>query len=89
MDKIYVQSRHAFLDALGALGANRKAAVLVGAQAVYLHAGETTVAVAPYTTDGDILLDRIALLAELRIEDAMKPMAHAPHGRSVASKEPW
>jgi hypothetical protein len=31
--------------------------VLVGAQAVYIHAGEADVAVAPFTTDGDLAID--------------------------------
>jgi hypothetical protein len=37
--------------------------VLVGAQAIYLRTGEADLAVAPYTTDGDLALDP-ALLAE-------------------------
>jgi hypothetical protein len=45
------------LDALAALGVHRKAVVLVGAQAIYVHVGEGDLAVSPYTTDGDLAID--------------------------------
>jgi len=44
------------LDVLEALGEHRQALVLVGAQAVYLHTGEAVFAVAPYTTDADLVV---------------------------------
>ncbi len=40
-----------------ALGNNRKAMVLVGAQAIYLWIGESDLAVAPCTTDADLAID--------------------------------
>ncbi len=57
MDELYVLARGVLLDALDALGAHRDAVVLVGAQAVYLRVGEADLAVAPYTTDGDLVID--------------------------------
>ena len=54
---IYVTARRALLDALDALADQRDAFVLVGAQAIYLHAGEGDIAVAPYTTDADLVID--------------------------------
>ncbi len=57
MDELYVLARRVLLDALEALGTHRRATVLVGAQAIYLRIGEGDLAVAPYTTDGDIALD--------------------------------
>jgi len=45
-------------------GDHRKAIVVVGAQAVYLHVGDADLAVAPFTTDGDLVLDP-ALLSEM------------------------
>ena len=39
-DPEFVAARRVLLDALEALGAHRKAVVLVGAQAIYLHVGE-------------------------------------------------
>lgn len=57
LDPEYVAARRVLLDALEALGTHRKAAVLVGAQAIYLHVGEGDLAVSPYTTDGDLAID--------------------------------
>jgi len=56
-DPEYVAARRVLLDALEALGTHRKAVVLVGAQAIYLHVGAGDLAVAPYTTDGDLAID--------------------------------
>ncbi len=64
MDKRYVLARQVLLDALEALGDHREAIVLVGAQAVYLHVGDADLAVAPFTTDGDLVLDP-ELLSEI------------------------
>ena len=50
----YVAARRVLLDVLEALNAHRKAVILVGAQAIYLHVGEGDLAVSPYTTDGDL-----------------------------------
>lgn len=38
-DPEYFAARRVLLDALDALGVHRKAVVLVGAQAIYLHVG--------------------------------------------------
>jgi hypothetical protein len=56
-DPLYVAARRVLLDALEAIEPHLGALVLVGAQAAYLHAGEADLAVAPYTTDGDLALD--------------------------------
>jgi hypothetical protein len=61
VDELYVMARRVLLDALEALGAHRDAIILVGAQAVYLRVGEADLAVAPYTTDGDLAIDPSAL----------------------------
>jgi hypothetical protein len=53
----YVAARRVLLDAFEALGAHRKAVVLVGAQAIYLHVGDGDLAVARDTTDGDLAID--------------------------------
>ncbi|CAN5249869.1 hypothetical protein BH20ACT8_BH20ACT8_11030 [soil metagenome] len=52
-DPLYVRARAALLDAVEALAAQLDAVVLVGAQAIYLHAGDADLAVAEYTTDAD------------------------------------
>jgi hypothetical protein len=56
-DELYVVAREVLLDALEALGEHRQSIVLVGAQAIYLRTGEADLAVAPYTTDGDLGID--------------------------------
>lgn len=57
MDELYVLARSVLLDALEGLGPHRQACVLVGAQAIYLRVGEADLAVAPFTTDGDLVID--------------------------------
>ena len=66
-DPLYVLARKALLDAADALAAHLDAVVLVGAQAIYVHAEEadlldsTLGSVPEYTTDADFSLNPIAL----------------------------
>lgn len=53
---LVVQARTALLDALDALGTQRDAVVLVGAQAIYLHTGDLSLPLAEMTTDADLAL---------------------------------
>lgn len=78
MDELYVLARRVLLDALEALGDHRKALVLVGAQAVYLRVGEGDLAVAPYTTDGDLVLDPSLLGPIPPLEKALVDAGFAP-----------
>jgi len=71
VDPLYVVARSVLLDALDALGSQRKAVILIGAQAIYLHTGAIELAVAEYTTDADIALDPAALETVPEIESAM------------------
>jgi len=66
-----VAARRVLLDAIDALHDHLDALVLVGAQAVYVHAGEADIAVAPFTTDGDVALDPRRLGAEPLLERAL------------------
>ena len=78
VDELYVLARRVLLDALGGLGPHRDAVVLVGAQAVYLRVGEGDLAVAPYTTDGDLAIDP-AVLAEIPpLEQALMAAGFLP-----------
>ena len=67
----YVAARTVLLDALEALAAHRRALVVVGAQAVYLRTGSAGLAVAPFTTDGDVALDPSLLGDDPLLEEAM------------------
>jgi hypothetical protein len=71
-DPLYVAARRVLLDALEAIEPHLSALVLVGAQAVYLHAGEADLAVAPYTTDGDLVLDPARLEPEPLLEVSLE-----------------
>ena len=80
MDELYVLARTVLLDALGALGDHRKACVLVGAQAIYLWVGEADLAVAPFTTDGDIVIDPRLLSDTPPVERGMMDAGFALRG---------
>ena len=83
MDEIYVVARGVLLDALHALGPHADAIVVVGAQALYLQVGESDLAVAPYTEDGDLALDP-ALLAEIPpVEAALEAASFVQRAGSV------
>ena len=78
VDELYAMARRVLLDALDALGPHRDAIVLVGAQAVYLRVGEADLAVAPFTTDGDLAIDP-AVLAEIPpLEQALRAAGFRP-----------
>ncbi|HET6497735.1 MAG TPA: hypothetical protein VFH17_01590 [Coriobacteriia bacterium] len=72
-DQLYVEARRALLDALDALGPQAAAIVLVGAQAIYLHAGDAQLAVAVQTRDGDLAVDPRGLRDQPSLESAMEP----------------
>jgi len=57
------RTRTALLDALEALEGQRDALVVIGAQALYMHAGEADVAIAAVTKDADIGIDARLLRA--------------------------
>jgi hypothetical protein len=71
-DPEYVKARRVLLDALEALSRQRRAIVVVGAQAVYLHVGESDLAVAPHTTDGDLVIDPSALADSPSLDRALR-----------------
>lgn len=66
-----VEARTALLDALDALAAHQDSVILVGAQAVYLHTGQASFAIAEATKDSDLAIDARALGDSPLIEDAM------------------
>ena len=68
---------------LSALAPHGKAVVVVGAQAVYLRTYDANLAVAPYTTDGDLVIDPSVLGDESLLGEAM---AHAHFTRLTRSQ---
>lgn len=72
-DPIYIAARRVLLDALQALGPQIQAAVLVGAQAVYLRVGDDDgIAVAPYTKDADLAINPTLLASEPKLAEALE-----------------
>jgi hypothetical protein len=78
LDELYVIARRVLLDALEALGAHRDAIVLVGAQAIYLRVGEADLAIAPFTTDGDLAIDPAVLATIPPLETALMSAGFVP-----------
>ena len=72
-DQRTISAREGLLDAVEALGPHGEAVILVGAQAIYVHTGETGAgfAVSPFTYDADIALDPALLGNAPTIIDAM------------------
>lgn len=77
-------ARTGLLDALAALESHLDALVIVGAQAVYLHTGTTEIALAEFTTDGDVAIDPDLLSSDPLIEEAMRTAGFTPDPRSSA-----
>jgi len=77
-------ARLGLLDALAALVSHLDALVIIGAQAVYLHTGATQIALAEFTTDGDVALDPDLLSPDPLVEDAMSAAGFVPDPRPSA-----
>ncbi len=77
-------ARTGLLDALEALVLHLDALVIVGAQAIYLHTGSLEIALAEYTTDGDIAVDPDVLSSDPLIEVAMRAAGFTPDPRISA-----
>jgi hypothetical protein len=84
----YVVARSVLLDALQALSAHLDAVILVGAQAVYLRTGTEQLGVAPYTTDGDVVLDPARLDQEPELEEVMKSAGFKLDRKDDGSEKP-
>lgn len=82
LDELYVMARRVLLDALDALGHHRDAIVLVGAQAVYLRVGDADLAVSPYTTDGDLVIDPTVLAEIPPLERALLDAGFYPQAET-------
>jgi hypothetical protein len=83
-DPQYVVARSVLLDALEALGKQREAVVVVGAQAIYLHTGHIELAVPEFTIDADITIDPALLQESPELESALRA-AHFEKGNRVGA----
>lgn len=88
----YVLARRVLLDALDAIGPQRKSVVLVGAQAIYLRVGDGGLSVTPYTTDADLsiqptLLDDSPELASCMRAAGFQPLSQSSVGIWVAQRD--
>lgn len=72
LDPQYVVARSVLLDALEALGNQRGAVIVVGAQAIYLHTGAVELAVPELTIDADLTIDPALLRESPEIESALR-----------------
>jgi hypothetical protein len=84
IEPLYVAAREVLLDALDALGDQREALILAGAQAIYLHTGAAELAVAEFTTDGDLVVNPEQLKTQPRLSEAME-RAHFRSGLQPGS----
>lgn len=80
-DPVYVAARTVLLDALEALGPQRDAVVVVGAQAVYMRTGDADIAVAFYTKDADLALAPDELANEPLLEELLRGGDFVQEGR--------
>ena len=77
----YVAARTVLLDALEALGSQREAIIVVGAQAIYMHSEDGGIAgYAPYTTDADLALAPSRLADEPHIEKLLEDASFVQKG---------
>lgn len=84
-DPLYVAARTVLLDALEALGSQRDATIVVGAQAIYMRTGEADLPVAPYTTDADLALAPGDLADEPHLEDLLGGAEFSQEGQQPGS----
>lgn len=84
LDPRYIVARTVLLDALEALGEQRDAVIVVGAQAIYLHTGTLDLAVPEFTVDADLTIDPALLRDAPEIESALRG-AHFERGNRVGA----
>lgn len=83
--RLYVLARRTLLDALEALGPHAESVILVGAQAVYVHAGGADIAVAPFTTDGDVAINPLTATDDPRLTEAMQAKHFVLHQEQIGT----
>jgi hypothetical protein len=81
---LYVASRRVLLDALDALVDQRRAVVLVGAQAVYLQTDTVRIAQSAFTSDADLGLDPDLIQTDPHLDIAL---ANAGFDRDAGDRQ--
>lgn len=71
-------ARRTLLDALDALVDYRAAVIVVGAQAIYLRTGESSINTGPLTVDADLALDPARLVTAPPLEATLRQAGFAP-----------
>jgi hypothetical protein len=84
-DPLYVAARGVLLDALEALGSQRDAIIVVGAQAVYIQTGDAGLSVAPYTLDADLALAPDQLADDPLLEEMLEAAGFSQEGQQPGS----
>jgi hypothetical protein len=87
-DPRYVAARRVLLDALFAFAPHGKAVIVAGAQAVYLRTGDANLAIAPYTTDGDLAINPSLLGDDPHLDQAMRDANFTLLRRPQGHEEP-
>jgi hypothetical protein len=72
LDPVVIAARLVLLDALEAVGTQRSALILVGAQAVYMRAGPGTLAIAEYTRDADLAIDTERIGSDPQLDEVLR-----------------
>lgn len=68
----YIEARRVLIDALAGLGPQSAAVVLAGAQAIYVRTGPESLAIAEFTTDGDLAVDPALLTDTPQLGELME-----------------
>lgn len=90
VDSLYVAARRVLLDALEALMSHQAAIVVAGAQAIYLRTGnaDLDLTIAPYTTDGDLVVNPSHLRDDPQLELVMREAGFELMPQSGGQVEP-
>lgn len=90
VEEEYLEARRVLLDALGVLEEHLDNLILIGAQAVYHHTGDSDLNVPLFTTDADLAIDTRDLAESPEIGDALAAAGFTPGsnpGHWVSSSE--
>lgn len=82
-EELMILARRCLLDALDALRFHLPSLILVGGQAVHLRAGNSIAALAPYTTDADLVVSSAQPASPPTIDEALRDAGFALRANAV------